>query len=538
MRVSTSQIYNIANIGMRDAQSAVNKTQEQISSGKRILSPADDPVAATQILKLNEELARMNQYNKNMDVAENNLNLEEVALDGAVSLMHRMKELAVNAGNTGVLTASDYQSLAAEVDSRIEELLGLHNTRNSSGQYIFAGHQGNTQPFVADGGGNYRYHGDEGQLRLQASGSVSVPVSDSGKRVFMDIPSGHNSFVTQASSGNLADPPARISVGQVTDQDVFDDFYPSDMVVRFNNNADVTPPERNFSVLEQGTGRVLLANQRYVAGGDIDVAGVRFNISGAPVEGEASTAATQAFVFGGAVDFSLAPSEVTLTVAGQSQTLVLDRPVNNATDLAAALNATTNTVAGSGAANNADKLAELGVVVDATGFTVPGGWNITVHDGDAATDTVMGFATTGPGTSSTNGVVGAPGDSFTVTSTSKESLLTTLSRFSEAMREVEDNPESKAALGDVVSRTLTNLDNALTHIVSVQGEVGARLNTIDSTRNLNADAKLYTEKVLTQLESLDMAEAATRLEMESFILTAAQQSFIKVSNLNLFNFMR
>src|SRR5690606_7469568 len=103
---------------------------------------------------------------------------------------------------------------------------------------------------------------------------------DSGKRVLVDIPSGHNSFVTQASTGNLADPPARISVGQVTDEAVFDDFYPSDMVVRFNNNADVTPPERNFSVLEKSTGRVLLANQRYVQGGGIEVAGVRFAISG------------------------------------------------------------------------------------------------------------------------------------------------------------------------------------------------------------------------------------------------------------------
>lgn len=538
MRVSTSQIFNIANIGMRDAQGAVTKTQEQIASGKRVLSPADDPVAATQILRLNEELARMDQYKKNMDVAENNLNLEEVAIDGVVNLLHRMKELTVNAGNTGVLTASDYQSLAAEVDSRIDELLGLHNTRNSSGQYIFAGYQGETQPFVDDGGGNYRYRGDEGQLRLQASSSVSVPVSDSGKRVFMDIPSGHNTFVTAASPSNQADPPARISVGQVVDQQAFDDFYPSDMVVRFNNDNDLVPPGRNFSVLERETGRVLLANQPYVNGGDIEVAGIRFNISGSPVAGEPSTPASLPFTFGGAVDFSLAPSEVTLTVAGQRETLVLDQPVNNAADLAAALAASVDTVPGSGAADNAGKLAALGIQVNATGFTVPGGWNLRVHDGDAATDTVMGFATTAGGTSSTNGQVGEAGDSFTVNSTGKEGLLNTLSRLSQAMHNVEDTPESKAELGEVVARTLTNLDNALTNIVSVQGEVGARLNTLESARDLNADSKLYTQKVLTQLEGLDVAEAATRLEMESFILSAAQQSFIKVSNLTLFNFLR
>ena len=64
MRVSTSQVYNIANIGMRDAQVAVDKTNQQISSGKRVLSPADDPVAATGILMLNQELARTTQFGK------------------------------------------------------------------------------------------------------------------------------------------------------------------------------------------------------------------------------------------------------------------------------------------------------------------------------------------------------------------------------------------------------------------------------------------------------------------------------------------
>ena len=155
MRVSTSQIYNIANIGMAKAQAAVTRTDEQIASGKRLLSPADDPVAATTILQITQELSRIEQFNKNITIAENNLNLEEVALDSVTNLIHRMKEIAVAAGNTAVLTPDDYEAYATEIDSRIEELLNLQNTRSSSGQYIFAGYQGGTQPFTSDGGGNY-----------------------------------------------------------------------------------------------------------------------------------------------------------------------------------------------------------------------------------------------------------------------------------------------------------------------------------------------------------------------------------------------
>jgi len=64
MRVSTSQIYNIATLGMSQAQAAVTKTQEQMATGKRVLSPADDPVAATTILQLNQELSRTEQLRK------------------------------------------------------------------------------------------------------------------------------------------------------------------------------------------------------------------------------------------------------------------------------------------------------------------------------------------------------------------------------------------------------------------------------------------------------------------------------------------
>src|SRR5690606_14901685 len=198
MRVSTSQIYNIANISMKQAQNAIVKTQEQMATNKRILTPADDPVAATTILQLRQELGRIEQYGKNINLAENNLNLEEAALKSVINLIQGMEELAVSAGNTAVMTKADYQALASVVDSRMQELLNLQNTRNASGQYIFAGYQGGTIPFSEDGGGKFSYHGDEGQLRLQASATVTVAVSDSGRRLFMDIPSSHNTFTTAA----------------------------------------------------------------------------------------------------------------------------------------------------------------------------------------------------------------------------------------------------------------------------------------------------------------------------------------------------
>lgn len=532
MRVSTSQIYNIATLGMSQAQSAIVKTEEQIATGKRVLSPADDPVAAANILQLNQDLARTEQYKKNIDIADNSLSLEETNLQSIVDLMQRMRELAVKAGNTAVLTSEDYKSLAAEVDTRIDELMNLQNTRNASGQYIFAGYQGDTQPFVNRGGGNYEYMGDEGQLRLQASASVSVAVSDSGKKLFVDIPSGHNTINTSVSSANRALPAAIISVGEVIDQEVFDEFYPEDMVITFNApSAAAVPPAANYTVTERSTGKVLVANATYIKGEAIDVSGVRLSISGSPVP---PTPANLPFNFNAAaapIDFSLAPATFKITVNGRTETLNVDSVVNNATDFAAALNSAA--IVPPSIISNADKLNNLGLTVTAAGIVSENGMNISIHSGNANLDNATGLATT-TGVTSTNGVAG---DSFFIESTNKQGLLTTLSRFSEAMKAVEDTPESKAVLAEIVAKTLTNLSNSITNTVAVQGEVGARQNTLESSRDLNLDVVLFSKQTLSNLQDLDVAEATIRLSMQSLILTASQQSFAKVSQLTLFSYL-
>ena len=658
MRVSTSQIYSIASIGMRDAQVAVDKTHQQISSGKRVLSPADDPVAATSILMLNQELARTSQFGKNIDAADNNLALEDTTLQSVVSLIQRLKELSVSAGNTAVLSKSDYKAIAAEVDSRLEELMNLQNTRNASGQYIFSGFQSETIPFVNNGGGNYSYQGDEGQLRIQASTSVTVAVSDSGKKVFMDIPSSHKTFNTSASPYNKASPAAIISVGNVYDQITFDKLFPEDMLVTFNANSAVNPPSPNYTITERSSGKVLVDKQVYISGQDIKVNGATFSIMGSPYAGAAAIptsltldsaaflaaaaldkdfSVTPGFVditvggitetlrldqnfttntganalddfmtaLGGATDktfystvpydtstaaanykklqnlglslsdagvltsatglnitiknasaasistiaglsaqgagtttpnipfpavvtaydFSLNPETIDITVNGKTETLVLSTNVTNAASLATAVNNSSNSLA----------LARLGVIATDLGFTSINNSVITLSNGGANVYAAMGI--TGSTMSSSQGVLAIPGDKFVIESTQNQSLLTTVSRFSESMKAVENTQQSKDELAKMIAKTLTNLENVMTNIASVQGDVGARQNMLESTKELNLDIELNSKIVLSQLEDLDYAEASTRLQMQTFVLSAAQQSFIKISELSLFKYM-
>lgn len=527
MRVSTSQIYTISTLGMGQAQSGVTKLNEQMSSGKKVLSPADDPVAATTILQLQQELARTAQFKKNIDVAENSLELVDSTLTSVLGLVQRMREIAVAAGNTAVLTADDYSAYAAEVETRISELLSLQNTRNSSGQYIFAGYQSASQPFSGDRGGNYTYAGDEGQLLLQTSSSVSVAVSDSGKKVFTDIPSGHNTFTTYASSTNKANPAATISVGEVVDQEAFDALYPEDLVLSFSQVGNNIV----YSVSERSSGKQLLANQPYVQGQNITVAGASFYVVGTPDTGTPAQATSLDFGALVGADFSLNPGAITLTVGSRSETLQLTGNITNQAELAAALNSS------AGSPSNQDKLAALGIVANGSGLTLASGLPLRVSGGTTATDALLGIATQGPGTQVSNGVAAKSGDSFVVESSDKQSLLNTLSRFAQAMRNVQNTPESKAQMADLAAKTLANLTYAETRITTVQGEIGARLNTLDSSRSLNLDITLTTKTVLSSLQDLNYADASIELTMQSLVLSAAQQSFAKVSQLSLFNYL-
>ncbi|HZX15322.1 MAG TPA: flagellar hook-associated protein FlgL [Pseudomonas sp.] len=186
MRISTIQAFNNGVTGLQRNYADVTRTQEQISTGNRILTPADDPVASVRLLQLEQQQSVLGQYNENLAAANSSLTQEEVTLNSVNTVLQRVRELTVQAGN-GALSKEDRESIAAELGEREEELFSLVNTRNARGEYLFSGFQGKTQAFVRDGDGSYSYQGDEGQRKLQIASSLQVPISDSGKAIFENI---------------------------------------------------------------------------------------------------------------------------------------------------------------------------------------------------------------------------------------------------------------------------------------------------------------------------------------------------------------
>lgn len=530
MRISTLQIFNIATNSIANNNQALTKTQEQLSTGQRVNRPSDDPVAATKIMSLSSELATISQYQKNIDIANNNLVLEESILDSVNNLILRMQELAVQAGNTATLTETEYSSLASEVDSRLGELVNLLNSQNANGDYIFAGYKSQSEPFTGSADTGFRYNGDDGQQFIKVANNTSVASSDSGKDIFLDIASENNTVRTYASPANTSNPPVQISVGRVVDQQVYDRFYPEDIVITFNADNNVVPPGKNYTATERSTGRVLIENEPYLPGNEIEVEGVSFRVSGTPDSGDPAVEATRVFGADGAAafpfDFTATPETFDITVAGRTESFVLDANVASWTDLAAILN--------SGANGNGANLAALGLTVDNTGIRMPDGIDFSIRNGSANIDGVMGLNTL-VGSTSTDGVLETPGDRLFVDATSRQDILTTLARFSESMKSFDGSADSRSALESTVATTISNLTNTQTSVLEITAKIGARFNTLESTESLHLDTELVTQRVLSDLRDTDYAEAATRLSSQSLILQAAQSAFIRVSQLSLVN---
>ena len=189
MRISTSQIYQQGVQTMLNKQAELAKTQQQVATGDRILAPSDDPAAATRILELNQAIDNNNQFQRNADVAEARLGVEEAVLTGFTDQLQRVRELAIQANND-TLTVEDRGSIATEVGEILDSLLQLANTKDSNGEYIFAGYQTGTEPFSHDGMGNFTYAGDQGQRMLQIGSSAQVAIGDSGSDVFLRVDDG------------------------------------------------------------------------------------------------------------------------------------------------------------------------------------------------------------------------------------------------------------------------------------------------------------------------------------------------------------
>jgi flagellar hook-associated protein 3 FlgL len=272
-RISTAGFSYRALNQLIAAQSRLSQTQEQIASGKRVLTPADDPVAATRIQDLTRQISASQQYLTNNSAARSRLELEEQSLANVNTSLNRIRELLLQASNDTV-DAGSRRMIRAEVEGRVAELLDLANTKDAQGEYLFAGLATLTQPY-ARAGGTVQYFGDQGQRLQQVSETQRVADSDSGFDVFGRIAEGNGTFVTSAVPTNTG--AGWVSVGGVIDRAAWPG---GTFMVQFTTSG-------TWQVVDSGLPTPnVVASGNFVDGNAITFAGVSVQVHGTPAAGD------------------------------------------------------------------------------------------------------------------------------------------------------------------------------------------------------------------------------------------------------------
>ena len=212
MRVSTSWMQQQSVGNMMNRQGDLSDLNTQLSTGKRINQPSDDPVGAARALDMSHLIADSAQYQRNITSANSRLGMEEQTLANSGNVLGRVRTLLLQAAN-GSQTDETRGDIADEMAQLRAQLLGQANSTDGQGEYIFAGNRTGSQPFVSQG--SVGYFGDGGQRMVAAGPGLQIATGDPGSAVFMDIPTGNGTFAVSAAAANTGK--AMAGASSVTD---------------------------------------------------------------------------------------------------------------------------------------------------------------------------------------------------------------------------------------------------------------------------------------------------------------------------------
>ena len=278
MRISTNQIYSAGTENINRNQSELLRLQNQISTGRRILRPEDDPVAAAQALVATQSQEINRQHLENQGNARAQLGLLDGQLESLGNVIQDVRERTIQLGNAS-LTDRERGFIGEELESRLEQMLSIANAQNGEGLYLFAGFQGASVPFARAQGAAGPFNsanplvnflGDQGQRSLQVDGSRQMPVNISGLDLFMNILNGNGTFTTRAAAANAGTGIA--DGGTVTNVTLWNAsaVQPQDFTVQFGTDTTLNPPVLKYNLIDTASGNSMFTN---AAPGTPDTAG-------------------------------------------------------------------------------------------------------------------------------------------------------------------------------------------------------------------------------------------------------------------------
>lgn len=277
MRISTGQLYDRSIQAVLENQGDLSDIQQQLSSGKKILRPSDDPVGAAQVIRLTEEIDLIEQYKKNSNLLENSLEQEETVLSTINTAVNRARVLMIQSGN-GVIGVQDRAAIGIEIGNIRDQVFDLMNSKNAAGEYIFAGFKSSSPAFSFNPsatGNKYNFEGDSGENKIRISDTVQVQMNNSGKEVFEDVLARAKTVI----SGSVGVTSADLDINQ---QSNFEKFHKQnyDAVTPANNQFRVTILSATQAQISNVGTAAVLDTVDFSSGTPFLYQGLQFDIEG------------------------------------------------------------------------------------------------------------------------------------------------------------------------------------------------------------------------------------------------------------------
>ena len=281
-RISTSNAYDGALNNLMSRQDNLTQTQEQMTSGKRVIKASDDPTAAARAERARALSDRTTASERAVDASANAMTLTESALGDAGELLQQARELMVSAGDASY-SDSERASKASAIKAIRDQLFAVANRPDGQGGFVFSGQGSGGAPFL-DKPGGVVFQGVGGSVNVATD--EPLPLTLDGGSVWLSANSGNGVFVTKNTNSSTA----WIDSGRVTSPDQITN---SSYDIQFANTGG-TP---TYSVIKDGS--TVSSGNAFTSGQTITVDGMSFAISGAPANGD---------------DFQMTPSTKSLSV--------------------------------------------------------------------------------------------------------------------------------------------------------------------------------------------------------------------------------
>lgn len=278
MRVSTANAYDNTVALLTRRQAELSKLQENLATGKRVMRPSDDPVAATLAESAANRLSRTQADLRALEASTTSLKQAESGLGESSELIIKVRDLLVSAGNA-TFTSSEREDVAKQLEGLREQLIAVANRKDSAGRTLYGGLGGAATPFVdlyGPGGTGVQFQGQRGQA---AAGAASLPQALDGEAIWMRVPQGNGSFTVGLNAANTG--AMTTDMGLVSDPTlVTGDSYRIDM-------ADVAGVLQ-YTVTNTTTGTAVPGHTGvpYEAGRTISFDGLSLQMRGTPAAGD------------------------------------------------------------------------------------------------------------------------------------------------------------------------------------------------------------------------------------------------------------